>query len=37
MLTHIPPWTDPAVNLADAREAYAGAVEVATTGAVYEI
>ncbi|CAM5602386.1 MBL fold metallo-hydrolase OS=Streptomyces tendae OX=1932 GN=GUR47_07875 PE=4 SV=1 [Streptomyces tendae] len=37
VLTHIPPWTDPAVNLADAREAYAGAVEVATTGAVYEI
>lgn len=37
VLTHIPPWTDPAVNLEAARRAYQGPVELARTGAVYEI
>ncbi|MEV6106902.1 MBL fold metallo-hydrolase [Streptomyces sp. NPDC051940] len=37
VLTHIPPWTDPEVNLRDARSAYRGPVDVARTGAVYEI
>ncbi|MHC0433958.1 MBL fold metallo-hydrolase [Streptomyces sp. O3] len=35
VLTHIPPWTDPNVNLADARAAYDGPVELARPGAVY--
>ncbi len=37
VLTHIPPWTDPLTNLRDARAAYAGPVELARTGAVYEV
>ncbi|MGW0082422.1 MBL fold metallo-hydrolase [Streptomyces sp. NPDC003393] len=37
VLTHIPPWTDPQINLADARAVYAGPVELAVPGAVYEI
>ncbi|MDH6110703.1 ribonuclease BN (tRNA processing enzyme) [Kitasatospora sp. MAP12-15] len=37
VLTHIPPWTDPDRNLRDAEAAYAGPVEVAKAGAVYEI
>ncbi|WP_411102147.1 MBL fold metallo-hydrolase [Streptomyces sp. cmx-4-9] len=37
VLTHIPPWTDAAQNLADAREVYDGPVELAHAGAVYEI
>ncbi|MFG3285762.1 MBL fold metallo-hydrolase [Streptomyces sp. NPDC048111] len=36
VLTHIPPWTDARVNLADARSAYPGPVELAAPGAVYE-
>ncbi|MBB1256676.1 MBL fold metallo-hydrolase [Streptomyces alkaliterrae] len=36
VLTHVPPWTDPQVNLRDARAAYAGPVELAHAGAVYE-
>jgi ribonuclease BN (tRNA processing enzyme) len=36
LLTHIPPWTDADRNLADAREVYAGPVELAAAGAVYE-
>jgi ribonuclease BN (tRNA processing enzyme) len=37
VLTHIPPWTNPAVNLRDAQAAFAGPVELAKAGAVYEI
>ncbi|MEV7414258.1 MBL fold metallo-hydrolase [Streptomyces sp. NPDC089919] len=37
VLTHIPPWTDADRNLADARTAYSGPVELARAGAVYEI
>lgn len=35
VLTHIPPWTDPERNLADAAEVYDGPVELAHPGAVY--
>ncbi|MFE3520635.1 MBL fold metallo-hydrolase [Streptomyces sp. NPDC059161] len=37
VLTHIPPWTDAEVTLADARAAYSAPVELAASGAVYEI
>ncbi len=37
VLTHIPPWTDPQVNLADARAAYAGPIDLARAGAVYQV
>jgi ribonuclease BN (tRNA processing enzyme) len=37
VLTHIPPWTDPQVSLADARAEYDGPVELARSGAVYEL
>ncbi|WP_405582052.1 MBL fold metallo-hydrolase [Streptomyces sp. NBC_01190] len=37
VLTHIPPWTNPAVNLRDAQSTFGGAVELAKAGAVYEI
>ncbi|MEV5680191.1 MBL fold metallo-hydrolase [Streptomyces sp. NPDC052179] len=37
VLTHIPPWTDAARNMADARAVYRGPVELAAPGAVYEI
>ncbi|RII19756.1 Ribonuclease BN [Streptomyces sp. YIM 130001] len=37
VLTHIPPWTDPAASLADARSVYPGPLEVASPGTVYEI
>ncbi|MBC3842529.1 MBL fold metallo-hydrolase [Streptacidiphilus sp. 4-A2] len=37
VLTHIPPWTDPERNRADAAAAYGGPVELARPGAVYEI
>ena len=37
VLTHLPPWTDPAVILAEARSAYAGPVEVARAGAVVHL
>lgn len=37
VLTHIPPWTDPDTNLADARAVYDGPAELAVPGAVYEI
>ncbi|MDI3421293.1 MBL fold metallo-hydrolase [Streptomyces luteolus] len=37
VLTHIPPWTDPRINLTDARAVFDGPVEVARAGAVYEI
>jgi ribonuclease BN (tRNA processing enzyme) len=37
VLTHIPPWHDPSVVEAEAREAYAGPLELAATGATYTI
>ncbi|GAA2432619.1 MBL fold metallo-hydrolase [Streptomyces macrosporus] len=37
VLTHIPPWTDPRVNLRDARAAFGGPVELAHPGTVYEL
>jgi ribonuclease BN (tRNA processing enzyme) len=37
VLTHIPPWTNPAVNLRDAQAAFDGPVELAKAGAVYEL
>jgi ribonuclease BN (tRNA processing enzyme) len=37
VLTHIPPWTDPQRNLRDAEAAFAGPVELAKPGAVYEV
>ncbi|MEU7555282.1 MBL fold metallo-hydrolase [Streptomyces sp. NPDC044571] len=37
VLTHIPPWTDPRQNLADARAVYDGPVDLAYAGAVYEV
>jgi len=37
LLTHLPVWTDPATALAEARQAFAGDVEVVRPGAVYVI
>jgi ribonuclease BN (tRNA processing enzyme) len=37
VLTHVPPWHDPAVPLAEAREAYEGPLEAATPGATYTL
>ncbi|WP_069811138.1 MBL fold metallo-hydrolase [Streptomyces sp. TP-A0874] len=37
VLTHIPPWTDPSVNLRDAEAAFAGPTELARPGAVYHL
>jgi ribonuclease BN (tRNA processing enzyme) len=37
VLTHIPPWTDSQVNLMDARKVFDGPVELARSGAVYEL
>ena len=37
VLTHVPPWFDPADALAAARAAYDGPLELARAGAVYEI
>ncbi|WP_167355657.1 MBL fold metallo-hydrolase, partial [Streptomyces atriruber] len=37
LLTHIPPWTDPQVNLADARAVYEGPTALAAPGATYEV
>jgi ribonuclease BN (tRNA processing enzyme) len=37
LLTHIPPWNDPAEVLADARPAFDGPLELATAGATYEL
>lgn len=37
VLTHIAPWTDPQVNLADARAVYDGPVELAAPGVTYVI
>jgi ribonuclease BN (tRNA processing enzyme) len=37
VLTHVPPWFDPEVALAEAVEVYDGPVELARPGATYEI
>ncbi|MEP7091461.1 MAG: MBL fold metallo-hydrolase [Nocardioidaceae bacterium] len=37
VLTHIPPWHDPQVPLAEAREVFAGPLEVAVTGSTYTL
>ena len=37
VLTHVPPWHDPEVALAEARPIFDGPVELASTGAVYEL
>ncbi|NSC21917.1 MBL fold metallo-hydrolase [Streptomyces albus subsp. chlorinus] len=37
VLTHVPPWTDPQINLRDAKGAFDGPVEMARPGAVYEL
>lgn len=37
LLTHIPPWHDPAVTLAEAEEAFTGPVELARAGAGYPL
>ncbi len=37
VITHIPPWHDTAVALGEARTTYAGPVELAAAGAVYEL
>lgn len=35
VLTHIPPWHDPHVTLAEAREAFDGPIELAASGSTY--
>jgi len=37
VLTHLPPWNDPAVSLAAGRATFDGPVEVARPGATYEL
>jgi hypothetical protein len=37
VLTHIAPWTDPAVPLAEARGTYIGPLELASGGLVVEV
>lgn len=37
VLTHVPPWYDPAVALGEAREVYEGPLESAVTGATYDV
>ena len=37
VVTHVPPWYDPAEMVAEARSAYAGPVEAARAGATYDI
>jgi len=37
LLTHLPPWTDPARNLDAAARAYSGAVELARPDAAYDL
>lgn len=37
VLTHIPPWHDPQVALAEARAVFDGPVDLAATGAVYDL
>ncbi|QJW37238.1 MBL fold metallo-hydrolase [Cellulosimicrobium protaetiae] len=37
VLTHLPAWNDPERSRTEARESYAGRVDVATTGAVFDL
>ena len=37
VLTHIQPWTDPAVPLKEAATVYSGPLEAATADAVWEL
>jgi ribonuclease BN (tRNA processing enzyme) len=37
VLTHVPPWYDPEVVRAEAREAYDGPLDLAATGATYDL
>ena len=37
VLTHLPAWNDPAVTLAEARAVFDGPIDLASTGAVYEL
>jgi ribonuclease BN (tRNA processing enzyme) len=37
VLTHLPPWNDPAVSRRDAEKAYGGPVELAVPGATYDL
>ena len=37
VLTHLPAWNDPAVTFAEARDVYDGPIDLASTGAVYEL
>ncbi|WP_369371547.1 MBL fold metallo-hydrolase [Promicromonospora sp. Populi] len=37
LLTHLPVWNDPAESLAEARATYAGPVDVAVPGTVYDV
>ena len=37
VLTHLQPWTDPAVSLDEARSAYAGPAELARPGETYAV
>lgn len=37
VLTHIPPWHDPQVVLAEARSAYSGPLDLATPGTTYDV
>jgi ribonuclease BN (tRNA processing enzyme) len=37
VLTHVPPWFDPALAIAEAKGEYAGEIELAFAGAVYDV
>jgi ribonuclease BN (tRNA processing enzyme) len=37
VLTHIPPWHDPAVAMGEAKEQYAGPIDLAVSGAVHDV
>ena len=37
VLTHVPPWTDPAVPLAEARETFTGPIDLAAPRATYDL
>jgi ribonuclease BN (tRNA processing enzyme) len=37
VLTHVPPWHDKALAVAEARPVYDGRVELAATGATYDV
>ena len=37
VLTHVPPWFDPGLAIAEAKAEYAGEIELAAAGAVYDV